>query len=34
VGPRNGTATVINGLGKVQGAFVDPVAFRWLSRGE
>jgi hypothetical protein len=29
VGHANGTATVIKGLGKVQGTFSDPVDFRW-----
>jgi hypothetical protein len=29
VGHANGTATVIKGLGKVQGTFPDPVNFRW-----
>lgn len=29
VGHANGTATVINSLGKVNGTFPDPVYFRW-----
>ncbi|WP_427891797.1 hypothetical protein ACQHIV_04110 [Kribbella sp. GL6] len=29
VGHANGTATVINGLGKVKGTFPDPVYHRW-----
>nr|WP_238350758.1 hypothetical protein [Kribbella shirazensis] len=29
VGHANGTSTVINGLGKVNGTFPDPVNFRW-----
>jgi hypothetical protein len=29
VGHANGTATVINALGKVDGSFPDPVYFRW-----
>jgi hypothetical protein len=29
VGHTNGLATVIKGLGKVQGTFADPVDFRW-----
>jgi hypothetical protein len=29
VGHTNGTSTVINGLGKVNGTFPDPVNFRW-----
>ena len=29
VGHANGTATVINALGKVGGTFPDPVYFRW-----
>ncbi|RZT15256.1 hypothetical protein EV649_6044 [Kribbella sp. VKM Ac-2569] len=29
VGHANGTATVINGLGKVNGSFTDPVQFRF-----
>ena len=28
-GHANGTSTVINGLGKVQGTFADPVYHRW-----
>jgi hypothetical protein len=31
VGHANGTATVINSLGKVPGTFGDPVDFRWAS---
>jgi hypothetical protein len=31
VGQANGTATVIQSLGKVQGTFGDPVYYRWAS---
>jgi hypothetical protein len=33
VGRANGTATVINGLGKVSNEFKDPVYFRWGALG-
>lgn len=29
VGQANGTSTVIDSLGKVNGTFPDPVCFRW-----
>jgi hypothetical protein len=29
VGHANGTSTVINGLGKVNATFSDPIDFRW-----
>ncbi len=34
VGRTNGTSTVIQGLGKVEGTYPDPVYFRWRTPGD
>ncbi|TCC57994.1 hypothetical protein E0H73_26975 [Kribbella pittospori] len=34
VGHANGTATVIQSIGKVPGTLADTVAFRWAQQGE